>query len=235
MSAADGGRRVVIVDAADEMNPTAANGILKELEEPPARTTLLLVCHQPSRLLPTIRSRCRTLRLAKLSPEALGQVLAGIGMATDAPDALGVLADGSAGAAVELLGGDGLPLYASLVALFSGLPTMDRRAALSIAEACAGKGAEHRFPLTLNLIDTFLSRAARAGLTGEPDAQGAPGEARLFARISPHDLAARSWADLQQTVSERARAGRAVNLDPAALILDTLIRIEDTARAVVPA
>lgn len=55
MSAADGGRRVVIIDAADEMNVSAANAILKGLEEPPARTTLLLVAHQPARLLPTIR------------------------------------------------------------------------------------------------------------------------------------------------------------------------------------
>ena len=43
MSAADGGRRVVIVDAADEMNRNAANAILKELEEPPANTTILLI------------------------------------------------------------------------------------------------------------------------------------------------------------------------------------------------
>ena len=64
LSAADGGRRVVIVDAADDMNVNAANAILKLLEEPPDRTTLLLISHQPSRLLPTIRSRCRELRLA---------------------------------------------------------------------------------------------------------------------------------------------------------------------------
>ncbi|TNF61069.1 MAG: DNA polymerase III subunit delta', partial [Rhodobacteraceae bacterium] len=64
LSATDGGRRVVIVDAADEMNPQAANALLKMLEEPPRRATLLLVAHQPSRLLATIRSRCRTLRLS---------------------------------------------------------------------------------------------------------------------------------------------------------------------------
>ncbi|MEO0677525.1 MAG: DNA polymerase III subunit delta', partial [Pseudomonadota bacterium] len=58
MSAADGGRRVVIVDAADEMNASAANAILKLLEEPPRDAVLLLIAHQPSRLLPTIRSRC---------------------------------------------------------------------------------------------------------------------------------------------------------------------------------
>jgi len=59
LSVADGGRRVVIVDAADEMNVNAANALLKLLEEPPANTVILLVSHQPSRLLPTIRSRCR--------------------------------------------------------------------------------------------------------------------------------------------------------------------------------
>ena len=235
LSAADGGHRVVIVDAADEMNPTAANGILKELEEPPARTTLLLIAHQPSRLLPTIRSRCRTLRLSPLGATDISNVLDSVGQAHDAADALTVLADGSAGSALRLLREDGLPLYATLVELFSGLPTMDRPTALKIAEACAGKGAEHRFPLTLDLIDTFLSRTARAGLHGEPAAQGAPGEARLLSRLAPDDRAARAWADLQQDVSRRARAGRAVNLDAAALILDTLMRIEATARAVVPA
>ena len=69
LSSADGGRRVVIVDSADEMNPNAANALLKLLEEPPARTTLLLISHQPSRLLPTIRSRCRELRLAPLGAD----------------------------------------------------------------------------------------------------------------------------------------------------------------------
>lgn len=232
LSATDGGRRVVIIDAADEMNVSAANAVLKELEEPPARTTLLLVAHQPSRLLPTIRSRCRELRLSTLGAEALAEVLEGIGQQTDAPEALAVLAGGSAGAALALMGHDGLRLYADLVALFSDLPQMERPKALRLADACAGRGAEARFALTLDLIDTFLARAARAGLTGEPHSQGAPGEARLLTRLAPHDRAARAWADLQQEVSARARRGRAVNLDPAALILDILFRIEETARAV---
>ena len=68
LSAADGGRRAVIVDAADEMNVQAANALLKSLEEPPKATTFLLVCHQPTGLLPTIRSRCRTLRCRRCRP-----------------------------------------------------------------------------------------------------------------------------------------------------------------------
>lgn len=53
------GRRVVIIDPADTMNPAAANALLKVLEEPPANVYFLLVSSNSSRLLPTLRSRCR--------------------------------------------------------------------------------------------------------------------------------------------------------------------------------
>lgn len=232
MSAADGGRRVVIVDAADELNRNAANAILKELEEPPANCTILLIAHQPSRLLPTIRSRCRELRCARLGAEDLQRALAQAGHPSDQSESLAALAGGSAGDAIRLLNHDGLALYAELVKAFDKLPRIDRPTALRLADGCVGRGAEVRFGMTLDLIDLFLSRAARAGLMGEPNAQGAPGEARLLARISPHDHAAREWAQLQQDLTDRSRHGRAVNLDPAALILDIVFKIEDTARAV---
>jgi len=229
MSAADGGRRVVIVDAADELNRNAANAILKELEEPPANATILLIAHQPSRLLPTIRSRCRELRCGRLNVDDLQRALDQAGHPSAQSESLATLAGGSAGDAIRLLNHDGLPLYAELIKVLDGLPRIERPAALRIADACAGRGAEMRFGLTLDLIDLFLSRAARAGLMGAPDAQGAAGEARLLARIAPDDRAARAWAQLQQDLTDRSRHGRAVNLDPAALILDMIFKIEETA------
>jgi len=232
MSSADGGRRVVIVDSADEMNRNAANAILKELEEPPAKTTLLLIAHQPSRLLPTIRSRCRELRCGRLNPEDLQASLAQAGLETTSAEALATLSEGSAGDAVRLLRHDGLPLYAELVRLLEGAPRMDRLLAHRIADACTGRGAEVRFGLTLDLMDLFLARTARAGLLGEPHSQAAPHEARLLARLSPNHHAAQAWAQLQQTLSERVRHGKAVNLDPASLILDMIFKIEETARRV---
>ncbi|MDG1377372.1 MAG: DNA polymerase III subunit delta' [Yoonia sp.] len=232
MSSADGGRRVVIVDAADEMNRNAANAILKELEEPPARTTLLLIAHQPSRLLPTIRSRCRELRCGRLETDDLHSALAQAGFDIDNTESLAALSGGSAGDAIKLLHHDGLALYAELVRLFEGAPRIDRISALRLADACAARGAEMRYGLTLDLIDHFLARAARAGLFGEPHSQGAPHEARLLARLSPNDTAARAWAELQQNLSERVRHGKAVNLDPASLILDMIFKIEETARRV---
>ncbi|HUF57292.1 MAG TPA: DNA polymerase III subunit delta', partial [Thermohalobaculum sp.] len=104
LSAADGGWRAVIVDAADEMNVNAANALLKVLEEPPPLTVLLLVAHGPARLLPTIRSRCRTLALAPLGPQALADALeqAGAPVAPGHAAALAILSGGSAGAALRL-------------------------------------------------------------------------------------------------------------------------------------
>ena len=63
MTSHDGSYRVVIVDPADDMNTNAANALLKNLEEPPARTVFILIAHSPGSLLPTIRSRCQMVRL----------------------------------------------------------------------------------------------------------------------------------------------------------------------------
>lgn len=224
MSAAEGGRRIAIIDAADEMNPAAANALLKLLEEPPARATLLLVAHQPARLLPTIRSRCRELRLHPLGPDDMAQVLAGLGVAHDAAR-LAALSGGSVGEALRLAGQDGLELYQRITGLFADYPRMDRRAAAALAELAAGRaGAEgDPFDLVMTLLDRFLTRAARTGLMGAPLPEAAEGEAAVLTRLSPGPESARLWADAQASLSARARAGRAVNLDPSALVLDMLI------------
>jgi len=233
LSAADGGRRVVIVDAADDLNTQAANAILKMLEEPPARTVLLLISHQPSGLLPTIRSRCRTLRLAPLGPQDIAQALDQAGIAPEGdPAALAELSGGSVGAAVRLLNLGGLKLYSDLVGLMESLPRLDRPRALRLAEAAATRGAEERLDLLFSLTDLMLARLARAGATGHaPRAEAAPGEAALLARLAPDARKGRDWADCAEAIGARARHGRAVNLDPASLVLDTVFRIQQTAGA----
>ncbi len=224
MSAAEGGRRIAIIDAADEMNPAAANALLKLLEEPPARAILLLVAHQPARLLPTIRSRCRELRLHPLNPQDMGRVLADLGLDHDAGQ-LAALSGGSVGEALRLAGQDGLEVYRRITGLFAEFPRMDRRAAAQIAELAAGRpGAEgDPFDLVVTLLDRFLTRAARTGLLGPPIPEAATGEAQVLTRLAPGPEAARLWADAQARLSARTRAGRAVNLDPSALVLDMLI------------
>ena len=58
-----GGRRIVIIERAEKMNPAAQNALLKTLEEPLAGTVFLLLSESPELLLPTIISRCRALKL----------------------------------------------------------------------------------------------------------------------------------------------------------------------------
>jgi DNA polymerase-3 subunit delta' len=234
LSAADGGHRVVIVDDADEMNTSAANALLKMLEEPPARTTLLLVSHQPSGLLPTIRSRCRTLRLRPLGADDMQSALTQIGLelpgSADELVHLATLASGSVGAALRLINLGGLQTYSELVAILSSLPRLDRVRALALADAAAARGASDRFELLLTLIDILLVRLARTGASGTaPVPEAAAGEAAVLARLSDSHHMGRSWADIAATITARARHGQAVNLDPAALVLDTVFKIQETA------
>ncbi|MEQ9260552.1 MAG: DNA polymerase III subunit delta' [Roseovarius sp.] len=232
LSAADGGRRVVIVDSADEMNPQAANALLKMLEEPPARTTMLLISHQPARLLPTIRSRCRDLRLVPLGAEDMAAALAQAGV-EPGENAQGIaeLSRGSVGEAVRLAQLDGLALYGALMEIAGSLPRLDRARAQSLSQAAATRGAEARLDLLFGLTELMLARLARTGATGQPPPEALPGEADILTRLAPDARKARAWAMAAEEIGSRARHGRAVNLDPAALVLDTVLKLQVTARA----
>lgn len=233
MSATDGGRRVVIVDSADDMNVSSANALLKMLEEPPKDAVLLLVSHQPSRLLPTIRSRCRELRLGHLGGEDVRQALDAAGFdAADQSDALAELAAGSVGEALRLTNLDGMDAYREVVALFATLPKLDRPRALKLAESCVGAANVDRYELILGLIDRFLTRMARTGAGRPPLVEAARGEAEVMTRLAPDNMAAKDWATVQQEISARAAHAKAVNLDPAASILDMVFKINDTASRV---
>lgn len=231
LSAADGGRRVAIIDSADEMTVGATNSLLKLLEEPPAGVTLLLISHQPFRLLPTIRSRCRELRVGTLPPDLMAEALAAAGaeVSPDEVQALAELGGGSVGEALRFTNLDGIKLYHAIIALFATLPRMDRGRALALAEMGVGRGNEARFDLILTLIDLFLARMARAGTLGFCPPEACPGEAQLIAKLAPSAQAALQWAELAQTLGLRARRGKAVNLDPAALLLDMVLKIDETA------
>lgn len=226
MSAADGGRRAVIVDAADEMNTAAANALLKVLEEPPAQTTIFLVTHQPARLLPTIRSRCRTLRLSPLSPDDLAWSLDQAGFETSEAAALHGLSQGSAGAAIRLAEAGGPALYGQLVALFAGMPKIDRAAMQKLAQ---DNTSEARFDLLMTLTDRLLARLARTGTTGAAPAEIVPGEAEILMQLSPNPQAGLAWAEAAEGLTAKARGGRAVNLDPALLILDMCLALAQKA------
>jgi DNA polymerase-3 subunit delta' len=229
-SASDGGRRVVVVDAADDLNPSAANAILKVLEEPPPNTAFLLVAHAPARLLPTIRSRCRSLPCRPLAMTDLEAALTQAGHPPGGDLAtLSELAEGSAGAALRLLTLGGPEIYGALVRLLAAAPQMDRPAALALAETLGARGKEEETELAIRLAETLMARLARAGTGHPPGVEAVPGEAELLARLAPGPDAARGWAALQQLIGQRMRQGRAINLDPQALVLDMVLKMNEAA------
>src|SRR3954464_10105881 len=112
-TAGEGGWRVAIVDPLEDLNKAGENALLKVLEEPPPRALLLLVSHAPGRVLPTIRSRCRTLILRPLAAEDMVRPMTAAmrenGSADEMLAAAGA-ADGSVGRALALLETDALEL-----------------------------------------------------------------------------------------------------------------------------
>ncbi|MEO1540765.1 MAG: DNA polymerase III subunit delta' [Pseudomonadota bacterium] len=234
LSATDGGWRVAIIDAMDEMNTAAANALLKLLEEPPERTVFLLVCHQPGRLLPTIRSRCRELRLSRLSADALSEALAQAGFAVDGDaEALAELSAGSAGEAVRLATEGGLALYGEMIARLGEAPNMNRAALSRLADQATGRDAVTRYDLMIRLVDLILTRLARRGATGQDAPEAAPQEAATLARLAPSPAAAIAWAELSETLAKRIGHARGVNLDPGQVMLDTFLHVDATARRLI--
>lgn len=229
LSSTEAGRRIVIVDCAEDMNPSAANALLKILEEPPKNAFLFLISHQPARLLPTIRSRCRELRLSRLNKPSMVQALeaADIHFDTSQQDALTKLSGGSIGEAVRILNMQGLPLYQSIIDIFGSLPRLDNKKVHALADKFSGRGTSPEFELFISLFEIALNRLALNGARIKAFEHIDPyGEPQVFNRLSPDHLAARKWAELAQTASQRLRHGRTVNLDPTALILDTFFKVE---------
>jgi DNA polymerase-3 subunit delta' len=154
--------RVVIIDAIDDLERNAANALLKNLEEPPPHSLFLLVSHAPERLLPTIRSRCRQIRLSPLSTDAMTSALRSA--APDAGDAeiaeLVKAGQGSPGRALAWRGLDISGLDRAMEALArEGDPTNARRAAL--AQALSLKSAQPRYEAFLARAPSFIAEAAK--------------------------------------------------------------------------
>jgi DNA polymerase-3 subunit delta' len=129
-TAAVEGWRVCIVDTVDELNPNAANALLKILEEPPTQSLFLLVSHAPARVLPTILSRCRKLQLRSLATDDVIRAAAeAAGMDTNDPALreAAEAAEGSVSRALTLLGGDTLKLQQRTTSLLATLPQVDPR------------------------------------------------------------------------------------------------------------
>jgi len=140
-TATGNGWRVCIVDTVDELNPNAANALLKILEEPPHRSLFLLISHAPARVLATMQSRCRKLMLRPLAANDV--IRAAAEAAQIAPDdtslqEVACAAEGSVARALALLGGGALKLHQRTTALLNSLPQVDTGELHALGDAISG-------------------------------------------------------------------------------------------------
>jgi DNA polymerase-3 subunit delta' len=158
-TAGEGGWRIAIVDAVDDLQREGANALLKVLEEPPQRTLLLLISHAPGRELPTIRSRCRRLLLRPLDVADVARALAAsTGRSADEAEVqeASVAADGSVARALALLDGPALALRQRVLELLAQLPQPDPRALHALGDALGGSEPQ-TLAAFMDMVNGWLS------------------------------------------------------------------------------
>ena len=211
-TAGEGGWRVAIVDPVDDLNTAGHNALLKVLEEPPPRALLLLLSHAPGQVLPTIRSRCRTLILRPLDPEDVARAAAASlgesGVSGEIRKAAEA-SDGSVGRALMLLEGDALELHQHVTGLLERLPALDPRALHALGDEIAGTRSE---PLVAfgDAVNAWLSGRLRVGSQ----------EVRRLARVGE------IWTD----VNAALRDADAYNLDRKPLVFSVFGKLAEAAR-----
>jgi DNA polymerase III subunit delta' len=200
-TAAEGGWRVVIVDGAEYLNRTSQNALLKILEEPPAKTVLILITTQPGAFLPTIRSRCRMIQLDPLPEAAVAALLDKYapGLPPHEKAALCRLSEGSIGRALQFHQEKGVELYKELLTAISALPALDTVKAHDLADKLSR--SEQQYETAREILTSWCLRLARAEARDHVISDVLPGDAEIFRRIAaafPPRHFMNTWEKLSQ-------------------------------------
>ena len=233
LTAGEDSWRVVVVDSADDLNPNAANALLKSLEEPPRRCLFVLLASEPSGLLPTVRSRCRRLDLQPLAArplrEAAEAALAAAEMeppAGDQWDLLERLAAGSVRRALQLAATGGLELHQRIAGIFAQLPQVDWTAAHALADSLSASAQEQRYEAFLELLLDALGHLTRARATS----RGTPAQVSLATRLMS-ETSLPQWAAAWEAILREKADANELNLDRKALIMRIFSRLEAVAQS----
>lgn len=164
-----GGRRVFLVDEAESMTEDAANSLLKILEEPPPFTYIILITNNPDLVLPTIKSRCRTLNFAPMSQADIAKALRNKGLDEDKAKILSVLSRGNLEDALDRDWDETNERRQAAWELFRGLLRRERSAAfLASYGSLKRKDAGEELPAVLEIFSTFARDLVLLKEGGDP-------------------------------------------------------------------
>ncbi len=208
MTAVDGIWKVVIIDAVEQMNHQAQNAILKRLEEPPAHTILLLISHNPGKLLATIRSRCRRVTFTPPAKDEFSTIVSRL--LPDCPEEevsqLYYLSGGSPGLAVTLHVQGAVDCYDAMLDAAQA-ESKDGPAYFSLADKfAADKGGDALAWSSFSIIyERIITQLASLASGGEGDRRLAPVAARkpLGHWLNVWDKASELLKDTEQLYLDR--------------------------------
>ncbi len=234
MTSADGLPLAAVIDSPDDMNASAANALLKLLEEPPDNAYFFLVSHSPSGLLATIRSRCRKLHCKPLTLSDMEKALVQLGLTKVANNqVLSQLSEGSVGTAANLACGNGIQTLSRIVEVFAGAPGIDRSAMLAFANGFDGSEPESDLAAGMRLMALSVARLARSSVFGATSLDSCSArETELFGRLASEQRSAKIWAHLHGSFLTKAADALATNADPVTAIIDLCIDFDRAANEV---
>jgi DNA polymerase-3 subunit delta' len=182
LTAADDAWRVILIDNADMLTTEGQNAILKIVEEPPARCLIIMTATQPGRLLPTIKSRTRQLKLQPLNDNELKQLAArlDVKLQHDKPWLLRHAA-GSIGELMRLAELDAGALHHAVDAIIHNLPSVNWAQVHALAQKVARKEQDAQFRLVLHIFNDALTLRLRT----IPTAGGLWDDMQMKIRLAP--------------------------------------------------
>lgn len=165
----EGNARFFVIDNADRMNDQAANALLKTLEEPPLTSYIFLITSRPDSLLPTIRSRCQTLRFAPVSTDDIENYLINERAYSHHEAALAArLARGQVGRAVTLDVADFRERRARMFDCLGHLiETREIAALLRISEELSDAKNKQHFAEHLDILESLIHDVWSLAVTGD--------------------------------------------------------------------
>lgn len=206
LSLSSDGERVVIIDAAEDMGRAAANALLKTLEEPGEGIHIILICHNISKLLPTLISRCRQFRFSPLNDDETVEVLKinHPDLIQSKLDELALLCAGCPGEAERFIG-EADNILSEIDTFFRKMPSRSTLAAIEMSEKLHKK---KQIPLALDMLMRKIA---------------------LFARQEkPPFISAKNWSNLYVQVQENKLDMQELNLSPQLVLEASLIKIQNS-------
>ena len=221
MTSADGGWRVVIIDNADRLNRNAQNALLKILEEPPSNALLILVTHRLGAMIPTIRSRCRTINFEPLKEDALSQLMQqeiGNTISRDDQALLSAITGGSMGLAQKFVETGGLETTQTILGLLERWPDFNKVEIHHLAESVGRQGQDAAFD---NIELVFLWIAEQiifAKAKGEGGTPSAPLD-KGFITSMRNTYTLPQWLEIFENLKAHFAQARFSNLDKKQAVL----------------